>query len=224
MKEPTLIHTIAIRAGIELTSRDPVDMMKELIAAGEANEDVYLDIIDAALSTGRGKPSTIDRILSEGRSMWTVNQEGSALLERVDPVAAEAFIRATEPNDVATEELEEAWTRVYGREPDASDAWDHAIKAVEAVLIPLVAPNQDKPTLGHVIGILRSQADRFTLQLGNDEGVPTVVSMLKLLWPNPDRHASPQHHRKPEELEARAVVHLAVTVVQWVRDGLIRNE
>jgi hypothetical protein len=31
-----------------------------------------------------------------------------------------------------------AWTKAYGREPDASDASDHAVKAVEALLLPVV--------------------------------------------------------------------------------------
>jgi hypothetical protein len=39
--------------------------------------------------------------------------------------------------------------------------------------------------------------------------------MLRLIWPNPDRHANPNHRRTPSTEEARAVVHVAVTVVQW---------
>lgn len=53
--------------------------------------------------------------------------------------------------------LSVAWSNAYGRTPDASDSWDHAIKAVEHVLIPLVAPNQSKPNLGHVVGSLDAQ-------------------------------------------------------------------
>jgi hypothetical protein len=45
--------------------------------------------------------------------------------------------------------------------------------------------------------------------------------MLRLLWPNPDRHGSPQNRRTPTLQEAQAVVHLAVTIVQWGREGQI---
>lgn len=218
----SLLLTIASMAQVELRSLRDADIMRELIEAGEADEDLYLDIIDAALSTGKGHARVITKILEEGRSIWTVDPSGPGLIERVDPAAAEAYVRATEPKDVATEELEEAWVKVYGRESDASDGWDHAIKAVEALLIPLVVPAQSKPTLGHVIGMLDSQADRFSLDLADGDGIPTLASMLRLLWPNPDRHASPGQRRKPEDHEARAVVHLAVTIVQWARDGLIR--
>jgi hypothetical protein len=44
--------------------------------------------------------------------------------------------------------------------------------------------------------------------------------MLRLIYPNPDRHLGPDH-RVPTIEEARAGVHLAVTIVQWGRDDLI---
>ena len=56
----------------------------------------------------------------------------------MDPTVTAAFESATGTGDVASAELTEAWIRAYGRDPDPSDAWDHAIKAVEAILIPIV--------------------------------------------------------------------------------------
>jgi hypothetical protein len=47
-----------------------------------------------------------------------------------------------------------------------------------------------------------------------------LVVMLRLVYPNPDRHQG-QQRRAPTIEEARAVVHLAVTIVQWGREGLI---
>ena len=49
-------------------------------------------------------------------------------------MAQQALDTATEVGDTTTEELTEAWDRAVGREPNASDVWDHAIKAVEAAL------------------------------------------------------------------------------------------
>lgn len=215
-----LIHSVASRAEVRLGETDSVAMMHELIAVGQRDEDVFLDIIDATLSTGHGRAGELRRILDEGRSIWTVADSNLSLIERVDPMATEAYVRAVGPSDVASSELREAWTRLYSRTTDASDSWDHAIKAVEAVLTPIVVPKQAKPTLGHVIGMLDSQPANFSFAVPSAD-VPTLVSMLRILWPNPDRHASPQHRREPTELEARAVVHLAVLVVQWSRDGII---
>lgn len=108
-------------------------------------------------------------------------------------------------------------------EPNPSDAWDHAIKAIEAVFIPLVVPAQAKPQLGHVIGELRSkgQAWQFVLPgAGQAHSVDGVLGMLDLVWPNPDRHGGAQS-RPPTVAEAEAVVHCAVTLVQWARAGAL---
>jgi hypothetical protein len=79
--------------------------------------------------------------------------------------------------------------------------------------------------LGHVIGARDRQGHLWRLGLpGADTGqsVAPPVAMLRLMWPNPDRHGgSPEHHRVPTIEEARTVVHLAVTIVQWGREGMI---
>jgi hypothetical protein len=75
---------------------------------------------------------------------------------------AAAFDSATAEADPASAELNEARIRAYGRrDEDASDAWDHAIKAVEAILIPIVVPEISRRTLGRVIQQLdRGQPQR----------------------------------------------------------------
>lgn len=118
----------------------------------------------------------------------------------------------------------------YGRNANASDAWDHAIKAAEAVLIPIVVRNQAGAHMGHVIGQLDRQGEQWNTLLRFNQTTPPVnppttsvralVGMLRLLYPNPDRHIGPDH-RVPTTEEARAVVQLAVTIVQWARDGQI---
>jgi hypothetical protein len=148
-----------------------------------------------------------------------------SLQRRVAPAMMRAADRAMSPHDVASEELRQAWAAAYGRGPDASDAWDHAIKAAEAVLIPVVVPNQAKATMGHLLGQLRRPENGWRLVLpgaDGDHGVAPLVGMLGLLWPNPDRHASGER-RTPALAEARAVVQLTLTVVQWARDGVLRR-
>lgn len=79
--------------------------------------------------------------------------------------------------------------------------------------------------MGHVIGARDRRGHLWRLGLpGADAGqsVAPLVAMLRLMWPNPDRHGgSPEHHRVPTIEEARSVVHLAVTIVQWGREGMI---
>jgi hypothetical protein len=133
-------------------------------------------------------------------------------------------VPSVNPPEGTARELAEAWTKVFSRDPDASDAWDHAAKAVEASLIPIVVSAQDKPHLGHVMGRLRSQSKKWSLLLpgvNNHHSIEPLISMLDLIWPNPDRHAS-DNRRVSEIGETQAVVHLAITIVQWANSGVIR--
>jgi hypothetical protein len=185
-----------------------------------------LDVVDAVLHLSEILPGyieSLDEILTLGGSVWQVGGDGRHLVRRVDATAQAAFRRAVSPKDAASAELHEAWTAAYGRNPDASDAWDHSIKAVEAVLIPVVTPRKDKATLGDVVGSLNSQGSLWQLVVhGHDhsQSVMPLVTMLRLMWPNPDRHAS-GNSRKPSLNEAQAVVNLAVAVVQWARVGAL---
>jgi hypothetical protein len=84
--------------------------------------------------------------------------------------------------------------------------------------------------MGHVIGQLDHQGAQWNTLLRFNLTTPPVnppttsvqalVGMLRLLYPNPDRHVGPDH-RVPTLQEAQAVVHLAVTIVHWGRDGQI---
>jgi hypothetical protein len=192
------------------------------------DQEHFLDVINTLLQLKHYGDDDLDALLDYGGSVWTVGDHG--LILRVSSAAQEAYQTATEPEDPASNELNEAWMRAYGRNPDASDAWDLAIKAVEAALIPIVVQTQSGPHMGHVIGQLDRQGEQWTTLLQFNQTTPPVnpphnsvqalVGMLRLIYPNPDRHVGPDH-RVPSLAEARAVVHLAVMMVQWARDGQI---
>ena len=188
--------------------------------------DLMLDVVDAALHLGEfpeWRVDDLDQILTLAGSVWQVDSDRRRLVRRVDATAQAAFRDASSPADVASAELQEAWTAAYGRNPDASDAWDHSIKAVEAVLIPVVTPKKAKANLGDVVGSLASQGSLWKLVLhGHDDtqSVAPLVAMLRLMWPDPDRHGSGDS-RKPSLDEAQAVVNLAVPIVQWARAGAL---
>lgn len=94
--------------------------------------DLMLDAVDAVLHLEEFQLHTLaalDEILSLSGSVWQVNSDGRRLVRRVDAVAQAAFLDASSRNDLASSELQEAWSAAYGRNFDASDAWDHAIKA-----------------------------------------------------------------------------------------------
>jgi len=213
---------MAVRVFITPNLADDGRLIRDLLIACEQDDDLALDVIDATLMLTQGKNrAALQAILDRSNSIWTIKADGTGLEERVDPAAVTAFEQAAGPEDVASRELKQAWTKAYGREQDPSDAWDHAIKAVEALLVPLVVPAQKNPQFGHALGQLRSQGERWRFVLpgpGETHSVEGLVAMLQMLWPNPDRHVSGQQ-RNPTIEEARAVVHLSVLIVQWLRTG-----
>lgn len=197
----------------------------QIFAALNSDDDLYLDCIDACLHLSANPQSEkLKRILETGGSVWTVNSAGDGLERRVDATTKEASVRAMSAGDAASEELAAAWAAVYGRNPNPSDGWDHSIKAVEEILIPLVVPNQQKANLGHVAGQLKSDPSKWSFQLdANDVRTngETLEGMIRHIWPNPDRHGGAQK-RTPTQGEVEAVVQLAIAIVELCRRKLVK--
>jgi hypothetical protein len=221
-----LIHRATLAGRIRLPGHpEPMTELNHLLGWWQQDPERFLDFIHYLLQepdVDEDDIGALDQILERGGSVWRATDRG--LQRRVDPVATAAFEMAASPEDTASDELAVAWAKAYGRDPDPSDAWDHAIKAVETILIPIVCPNHAKATLSNVIGDLRSQSSKWKLVLrgrARDHGVEPLIQMLELMWVDPNRHGSGSPEPDATIEEARAVVHLAVTVVQWGRDGLI---
>jgi hypothetical protein len=196
------------------------------------DDEPVFDVIDVLIKLGAAPDlQPLDEMLDPAGSVYTATERG--IERRVDATAKAAFDAISQPRDTASVELAKAWSRAYGRDPDASHAWYHAIKAVEAIFVPLVVPNNPKGRIGHAVGELANNGARWTMQLRfnhyEDDELPrtapftpgeALVGMLRLIYPNPDRHRV-KRHRTPTLEEARAVVQLAVAIVQWGRDGQI---
>ena len=186
-----------------------------------------MDVVDGILEIwgASNRWTEINNLLATGASIWRVNPERDGLTRLVGDEAQATYVSATSTPDAAALELTEAWSNAFGRNGNASHAWAHAIKAVEDVMIPIVMPKNGKATLGSVVGELGGLGgDQWEFLLpGDDEShcVAPLVAMLKLIWPNHDRHGGPNPKRTPSEEEARAVVTLAATIVQWHREGWV---
>lgn len=169
----------------------------------------------------------LERVLEAGSSVWAVAFDGSGLTRRVDATTKAQLAEVLSPNDAASEELREAWSNAYTLNPDPSDCWDHSIKAVEALLKPIVLPRKTDATVGHVVGELTANLGGHPFGL-HDQGLKnvtnsheTLVGLLRLVWVNPDRHQG-DDHRTPSIAEARGVLAAAITIAQWAREGLIK--
>ncbi len=167
-----------------------------------------------------GENERLNELLDLSSSAYQLSLPDMHIIDRVPQAVQASYTAAATPNDQASAELQEAWSNAYGRNPDSSDAWDHAIRAVESVLCPIVTPNDSQGQLGKVIAALNDQKDRWEVILRGENtarDVENLVGTLRLIWTNPDRHAAPP----PPIEQARAAVMIAVMITQWARDGWV---
>lgn len=195
---------------------------------GEAG---LLDLAETALRTVVSSEEAADvlgRIFSLAGSAYTVSPDRQRIVRRVHAQAEVAVRKAVEPEGEASKHLAKAWNSAFGRDPDAQVAWQAATRAVEATAIPLLWPDPDKRgrrTLSHVVRRLRDEPAQW--RLGPDVGdsslrIATLADMLDTLTWDPQRHGADGH--EPATLEqAAAMVHLAVCLVSWLRDGLLER-
>ncbi|WP_206784210.1 hypothetical protein [Amycolatopsis sp. MtRt-6] len=176
----------------------------------------------------------IDLLLDTG-SAWHVDAELRGLYRRVDPTATEAWRQARElatsvGSTAAAANLETAWREVYGRRPNPSASYGAAVKAVEAVAVPLLNPGTGS-TVHAAARKFRKELDqwRFTLLEKSDmdpgTGSADVVSAMldRLLTGETGRHTSADHNRDSTQAESEAAVHLAVILVQWFTSGAVHR-
>lgn len=189
-----------------------------------------LQIADYLLAHGGNRIDDVglDEILDRCKSAWRVGTRlGMRGLERRVPlgaqVAADAVMSSTGDAGVR---LAKAWEVLYGINPDPSQAYSLAIKAVEDVAVPIVSPSNKRSTLGTV---LKQMADQKNWELPMDRNpseAPSkdvILYMGRLLWHGQhDRHGGqPSAPGNVSIEEATVAVSLAVTLVQWFHAGLV---
>ena len=195
-----------------------------MVSVMDTDPHRFLEMIDLSLwiTSGIGA-GELELILHVAGSVWGVSGDHRRLERRVEEAERDAYVAAISPRDEAAENLAESWRKVYGINPDPSDSWDHSIKAVEALLWGRVVAKNPTATLGSIIKALSDKPSNWTFRLtpsGPVGGVETLVNMLRLMWPNPDRHGSGTV-RMPTQEEAEDVVRLAVLIVGWLRSNAL---
>lgn len=168
-----------------------------------------------------GKAQEIERILRDGGSMWKVGIRNGVpgLEERVPQGVQDAADAVMSSSHSAGTILSEAWHAAFGRSPDAEEAYEKAIKAVEEAGAHIVTPNNKKATLGTMVRDMKAQKD-WKLDLPTlDADVP--VKMAEALWIGQESRHGGNGYRKPTQPEAEAAVLLAVPLVQWFSSGAL---
>lgn len=175
-----------------------------------------------------GSLSALEKILATGGSSWRVGIRGgrNGLVARMPSSVVDVVAAVTSASDRAGEKLGEAWDKAYGPDAQPSDAYVAAVRAVEILICPLVAPKSDLATLGTAIRDLRNQRGSWKFAMKHGDGSETtdeVIALLQLLWKGQnDRHGSRTYADVTLE-EAQAAVLLATTVVGWLSKGMLQR-
>lgn len=162
-------------------------------------------------------------LLQNAGSEWAVGERGghASLEKRVPEGVVVAVDEIVAQGSSAGALLGEAWHSALGRSPDAEEAYEKAIKAVEEAGAHVVTPNNKKATLGTMIRDMKAQKD-WKLDLPTpDADVP--LKMAEALWIGQESRHGGNGYRKPTQAEAEAAVMLAVPLVQWFTSGTLQR-
>jgi len=195
------------------------------IASSSAGNQLRLaDFLLSQKSSGKNE---LDSLLQEAGSAWGVGERAgkTGLVRRVAEGVQIASENVMENSGHAGERLAEAWTAAFGIDPNPSQAYSLAIKAVEDAAIPVVSAADRSATLGKIIGQMKAQGD-WTLPFQRyDRDVPAgteLLAQMKTLWSGQvDRHGGPSATVTAVTQEAaEAAVLMAVPLVHAFASGL----
>jgi hypothetical protein len=203
----------ADRADVRLTQ-----LQKLLLKDG----DLFLRVLDWALNWRTEGANAVSSVLEKAGSSWTVAPDKRGLTRRVLPEAQAAAEQVVARGGDAGTLIAQAWKLIYGPDPNPTAGYDKAVRAVEAVARPAIIPNDLKDgTLGRVIGNLKNRPPgKFGTVFKNPrdmEPLDSVIALMQLVWNNNyARHAgNPDVPIDSTQAEAEAVLHAAITLVQW---------
>ena len=176
--------------------------------------------------------SFADALLETGGSAWTVDRALPGLAQRVSAAERDELDRATGVDDAAAEYLREAWAAAWGVSPDGEVAYDKAIKALEAMFGPVVAPKNAGATLGQIAGHLHDKPEKWSARMDDARpvdhqrwqraaGVSLIGSVAGTIFAANHRHARAGIHVANSLDDGRDAVTLAVALIAIQRRGFV---
>ncbi|MEN9735402.1 MAG: hypothetical protein RL129_112 [Actinomycetota bacterium] len=209
---------IAIFLQVDLvkTSFDPVDT---LLRYAGISDETMIDVLDVALAHVQiarvnGAPK-LEKMLSLANFEWKVKADNGGLEKRVASEIADWAIEKIDPSESCGKFLSSAWANHFGTHPDFSKSYSESVKALEALLIPIVSPKNMKATLGSVIGELNANISTFEVLFEENANTKAIIvkDLLKLIWQNQDdRHGGVFHPEQITEDESRFALFTALYI------------
>jgi hypothetical protein len=246
-RQDSVVERIQVRLGLARSVGGEDETAPHHWLAYETSDRRLLDIVDALLSfPPRGviasgvlarslilsRKRSLQELLDDARSVYTVSADGRGLERRAGAVATEASVMAAQMAEgkpdagSAAGHLRAAWATAYALEPDPVRAYSEAVKAVEAAAHAVADPGNPKATLGSMIRAVRDRPRAFSVALGGQSAsaLESVAAMMALLWEGQtSRHGGKAPTRPETAEEARMAVLLAVTLVEWFVSGAVRR-
>lgn len=222
------IHALGRALQFVVPARTDWDFLEALDLECKVNEEFCLDVVDALLFLGHD-PDTLDQYLWDVGHVYTVHTDRKRLVKRIDDTVWASYEQAVKPGDQAARLLESAWAKQYSRDQDPNGAADDATAAVEALLRPVVAPNDEKATFGRMISAIEDAPDKWECAIPDRNwkgqtltGTDTFLNALKTVLYRPNRHGGGTRDGYTVE-QSSTVVLQAVTIVGWLRQNAFRR-
>lgn len=224
---PLIYEFDRLRRGTQPLGPEVSSLYLGSVIARRGDEQLALEIIDYLLHKGLLPAELIKTLFEQAGSKWTATAPGrrggkAGLVERVpDGVRESAEAAMALPSSGSL--LSEAWHAAFGRNPDPEEAYEKAIKAVEAAGVSVVSPNNTKATLGTMIINMRDQKDwRLPTSVpGREQGHDVVLKMAEALWNRQGSRHGGNDYVKPTQEQAEAALLLAVPLVHYFERGIV---
>lgn len=220
---------------IQLPSDDENDLERyeQIIYRVRNNEMHALDMLEAVLATCESSHQEhymhlANTLFQEGSSKWIAvkNDDGNITLEeRVDETMRDAFEDAVSVISKSSDYLKESWIDIFGRNPNPSDGYGKAIKAIEAASWPIILPNDNTATLGKIIGEVGANPNKWASSIS--EKTPSTISksleqQMRLVWEGQtNRHGTATPIPESQEAAEQAII-IAVGVCNQFNRGHIK--
>ena len=177
----------------------------------------------------------LEAILERGRSGYSVRADKKGLEYRVTPAARGQIEEAVKvvPESVG-QLLTKAWNEAYGIDGDPFDAYTAAFRAAETALRPVISPGDHDARLGKMVADYEAKPDKWEFAIEEArptfdpnkhtalDGRETVMQMARtIVYGQKARHALEGDENSLAE--ARAAVHLAVTIAMMCESGAFRR-
>lgn len=196
-----------------------------------ADRTLLLDAVDFVLGQYRSESYQAKTVIAElrshfdeARSAYVVGIDGNGRFELQDRQPEELtdlVADAISGRDRASEHLQRAWSKAFGRRPDATGACLEAVAAIEVAAKPLVSPNNSKATLGTIIGAMKAKPSKWRTDSEATDDVEKVIAMMEMVWTGHFRHGDDTKPIDVSNEGAVMIVQLAALLVHWFRSGRI---